>query len=83
MPQDKAVTNTQLTSAPGFTFGLTERTGRPKVTFAIYLRSITTEGCRPFLTMTAGQLKAMKVRGYIIILVSYWDVRRGDRLIAK
>jgi len=50
---------------------LTEETGRPKVTFAIYLRSITTEGCLPFLTVTAGQLKAMEVRRFIIILVSY------------
>jgi hypothetical protein len=58
-------------SAPSFTSGLTERTGRPKVTFAIYLRSITAEGCLPFLTATAGQLKAMEVGRFIIIIVSY------------
>jgi hypothetical protein len=46
-------------------------TGRPKVTFAIYLSNITTEGCLPFLTVTAGQLKAMEGTGFIIILVSY------------
>jgi len=58
-------------SAPSFTFGLTEITERSKVTFAIYLRKVTTEGYLPFLTVTAGQLKAMEVRRFAIVLVSY------------